>query len=57
MAVGVGGREEKEMKKKIENKERVRIEKKKKLATLKTCTLIYHPNKNKERIFKLNGKR
>ena len=30
MAVGVGGREEKEMKKKIENKERVRIEKKKK---------------------------
>ena len=57
MAVGVGGREEKEMKKKIENKERVRIEKKKKIATLKTFTLLYHPNKNKERIFKLSDKR
>ena len=57
MAVGVGGREEKEMKKKIENKERVRIEKKKKNSNLKTFTPIYHPNKNKERIFKLSDKR
>ena len=40
MAVGVGGREEKEMKKKIENKERVRIGKKKKISNLKDL----HPN-------------